>query len=98
MELLPKRILCRAAEPGYDSISSYYRPLLRIIGERIDGDTEAIKEMEYYKDIFKKNLPHMAMENNESPPFKYGTCLYEPTMRNLDLYLEYHMEYQDRSL
>lgn len=98
MELLPKRILCRAAEPGYDSISSYYRPLLCIIGERIDGDKEAIKEMEYYKDIFKKNLPHMSMENNESPPFKYATCLYEPTMRNLDLYLEYHMEYQDRSL
>lgn len=98
MELLPKRILCRTAEPGYDSISNYYRPLLSIIGERIEGDTEATKEMEYYKDIFTQKIPYMDMENSESPPFKYATRLYEPTMRNLDLYLEYHMDYQDRSL
>ena len=29
-------------------------------------------------------------------PYKYSMNKYEPSMRNLDVYLDFHMEYQDR--
>jgi len=115
--LLSKKILCRTVEPGYDSISSYYRPLCKIISEKLDDiklsidDTdesiksnssnnyigEPIKEIEYYKDIYINKYPYMKPIVNDLP-YKYSMNKYEPSMRNLDIYLDFHMEYQDRSL
>jgi hypothetical protein len=58
-----------------------------------------VEEMEYYKSIYSKYFPGLKSEGyTASPPYKYAKTKYEPSMRNLDIYLEYNTQYQDRSI
>ena len=137
MELLPGHILWRTSEPGYDSISSFGRPLCKIIRDHLgkqssdkdglipedggeDGgadspeisdmseisdwgssEEEPIRETEHYNKIYDyMGLCFLGVitDTNRCPPYKYATTMYEPTMRNLDIYLDLHIDYQDRTL
>lgn len=118
-ELLPKQILWRTSEPGYDGISSYYRQLRHIIEENLAampdavanfnselsnnpipaGISEPIRELDYYRSIYRQHFPNMKDgELGNVPPYKFAKTTYEPTMRNLNIYLEFHLEYQDRTV
>ena len=83
-DFIPKEIILRTPEPGYDSISSHYRRTEHIIADGLKNP-----EYEYYKDIFEKKFPHA--EQNKNPN-------REPSMRNTDIYVELNIEYQDRCL
>lgn len=110
MAIIPKEILTRTSEPGYDGISNYYRPTKKIIesylpntalfieSEESNLPSEPLDELNYYREIYQTYFPHMENILVTQPPFAYSKFKHEPTMRNLDVYLEFNLEYQDRAL
>lgn len=109
MDILPKSIMMRTTEPGYDSISSFHRPLCQILSDHLKNLQSSVKdidkkdihepiyEISYYDEIYQKMFQHVEIPEMEYP-YKYAKTKKEPTMRKLDVYLEFHMEYQDRTL
>lgn len=87
-EQLPNWVLFRTPEPGYDSISGYRRRIEQIISEGLKTDEY---EYEYYRGIYEQKFPHAATPREPSPP-------QDPTMRNLDIFIELNTDYQDRTL
>jgi len=63
------------------------------------GIAEPIRELEYYRGIYRQYFSNMKEgEMGTVPPYRFAKTIYEPTMRNLDAFLEFHLEYQDRTV